>query len=166
MQEEEFNWLLKEEVHSVLKQLQDILKVNIYLCKHTRFVSLHITEHTCKGALEAHLGVFTNHTQNNMLCVNWYWWDNWQRHLLTIAKQFLIKGLSPQWTQAHQYNSIYTQAIALPITKTMTVVGGKVDDRFKNSLTLEADNQETCDSDFLWNVSIVAYEHCCKPISP
>ena len=29
MQEEEFNWLLKEEVHSVLKQLQDILKVHI-----------------------------------------------------------------------------------------------------------------------------------------
>lgn len=28
-QEEEFNWLLKEEVHAVLKQLQDILKVNI-----------------------------------------------------------------------------------------------------------------------------------------
>ncbi|CDR01020.1 unnamed protein product [Oncorhynchus mykiss] len=27
--EEEFNWLLKEEVHAVLKQLQDILKVNI-----------------------------------------------------------------------------------------------------------------------------------------
>lgn len=27
-QEEEFNWLLKEEVHAVLKQLQDVLKVN------------------------------------------------------------------------------------------------------------------------------------------
>lgn len=26
-QEEEFNWLLKEEVHAVLKQLQDVLKV-------------------------------------------------------------------------------------------------------------------------------------------
>lgn len=28
-QEEEFNWLLKEEVHAVLKQLQDVLKVNM-----------------------------------------------------------------------------------------------------------------------------------------
>lgn len=27
VQEEEFNWLLKEEVHAVLKQLQDVLKV-------------------------------------------------------------------------------------------------------------------------------------------
>lgn len=27
LQEDEFNWLLKEEVHAVLKQLQDILKV-------------------------------------------------------------------------------------------------------------------------------------------
>lgn len=30
-QEEEFNWLLKEEVHSVLKQLQDVLKVKVKL---------------------------------------------------------------------------------------------------------------------------------------
>lgn len=28
-QEGEFNWLLKEEVHAVLKQLQDILKVSV-----------------------------------------------------------------------------------------------------------------------------------------
>lgn len=35
-QEEEFNWLLKEEVHAVLKQLQDVLKVktdsHAYIC--------------------------------------------------------------------------------------------------------------------------------------
>lgn len=34
MQEEEFKWLLQEEVHAVLKQLQDILKVRLicFIC--------------------------------------------------------------------------------------------------------------------------------------
>ncbi|KAG7261845.1 hypothetical protein CRUP_006476, partial [Coryphaenoides rupestris] len=37
MQEEEFNWLLKEEVHSVLKQLQDILKdINLKVSKSSQ----------------------------------------------------------------------------------------------------------------------------------
>lgn len=33
-QEEEFNWLLKEEVHAVLKQLQDVLKVKLHCAPH------------------------------------------------------------------------------------------------------------------------------------
>lgn len=35
-QEEEFNWLLKEEVHAVLKQLQDVLKVKTDSHTHIR----------------------------------------------------------------------------------------------------------------------------------